>query len=120
MRYSGAISDCGAICTPIAAPVGNLSDLMERLGLGAAGIALKADFKKEVEEYYADMDETSRRDIIKLALAVKSRRGIGMDDLCSLFGWTFSKVSRIVTTLECDGFISVDLLQHCSPRVAKS
>ena len=104
----------------IAAPVGNLSDLMERLGLGAAGIALKADFKKEVEEYYADMDETSRRDIIKLALAVKSRRGIGMDDLCSLFGWTFSKVSRIVTTLECDGFISVDLLQHCSPRVAKS
>ena len=104
----------------IAAPVGNLSDLMERLGLGAAGIALKADFKKEVEEYYADMDETSRRDIIKLALAVKSRRGIGMDDLCFLFGWTFSKVSRIVTTLECDGFISVDLLQHCSPRVAKS
>ena len=104
----------------IAAPVGNLSDLMERLGLGAAGIDLKADFKKEVEEYYADMDETSRRDIIKLALAVKSMRGIGMDDLCSLFGWTFSKVSRIVTTLECDGFISVDLLQHCSPRVAKS
>ncbi|MCR5464068.1 MAG: DNA-protecting protein DprA [Bacteroidales bacterium] len=104
----------------IAAPIGNLSDLMERLGLGAAGIDLKADFKKEVEEYYADMDETSRRDIIKLALAVKSRRGIGMDDLCSLFGWTFSKVSRIVTTLECDGFISVDLLQHCSPRVAKS
>ena len=34
----------------IAAPVGNLSDLMEMLGLGAAGIALKADFKKEVEE----------------------------------------------------------------------
>lgn len=104
----------------IAAPIGDLADLMERLGLGTAGITLKADFRKEVEECYADLDETSRKDILKLALAVKSHRGIGMDELCSLFGWTFSKVSRIVTTLECDCFISVDLLQHCSPRVARS
>ena len=103
----------------IAAPIGNLADLVERLGLGKADISLKADFKAEVENHYSGLDEGSRRDILKIAMTVKSRRGIGMEELCELSGWTFSKVSRIVNTLECDGFISVDLLQHCSPRVAK-
>lgn len=104
----------------IAAPIGDLADLVERLGLGKAEMSLKADFKAEVERSYSDLDENSRRDILKVAMAVKARRGIGIDDLCSLLGWTFSKVSRIVNTLECDGLISVDLLQHCSPRVAKA
>ena len=104
----------------IAAPIGDLADLVERLGLGKAEMSLKADFKAEVERSYSDLDEVSRRDILKVAMAVKARRGIGIDDLCSLLGWTFSKVSRIVNTLECDGLISVDLLQHCSPRVAKA
>ncbi|MBO6247807.1 MAG: DNA-protecting protein DprA, partial [Bacteroidales bacterium] len=104
----------------IAEPIGNLSDLVERLGLGRAGLAVKADFRKDVEDCYSKLDEDSRRDLLKVALAIKSRRGIAMDELCSLLGWTFSKVSRIVTTLECDGFIAVDLLQHCSPRVARN
>ena len=103
----------------VAEPIGNLADLVVRLGLGKTDISLKANYKAEVEEYYSDLDDALRRDLLKVALAVKARRGIGMDELCSLFGWTFSKVSRLVTTLECDGFISVDLLQHCSPRTAK-
>ncbi len=104
----------------IAEPIGDLAELVERLGLGRTEMSLKADFKKEVEECYSDLDEGSRADLLKVALAVKSRRGIGIEELCELFGWTFSRVSRIVTTLECDGFIAVDLLQHCSPRVAKN
>ena len=103
----------------IAAPIGRLPDLVERLGLGKARIALKEDFKAEVEARYSDRDEASRRDILKLAMTVKARRGIGMDEIGELFGWPFSKVSRLVGELECDGFISVDLLQHCSPRTVK-
>ena len=104
----------------IAAPIGDLADLVERLGLGQSAMSLKADFKAEVERCYSDLDEDSKKDIIKVAMAVKARRGIGIDELCSLLGWTFSKVSRIVNTLECDGLIAVDLLQHCSPRVARA
>lgn len=103
----------------IAAPIGSLSDLVERLGLGKARIALKEDFKAEVEARYSDRDEASRREILKVAMTVKARRGIGMDEIGELFGWPFSKVSRLVGELECDGFISVDLLQHCSPRTVK-
>lgn len=104
----------------IAQPIGDLADLVERLGLGRTSLSLKADLKKAIEEFYSESDEATRRDMLKVAMTVKARRGIGMDELCSLFGWSFSKVSRIVTTLECDGFIAVDLLQHCSPRAAKN
>ena len=104
----------------IAAPIGDLAELVERLGLGRTGISLKSDFKAEVEDCYSSLDENSRKDILKVAMAVKARRGIGVDELCSLLGWTFSRVSRIVNTLECDGLISVDMLQHCFPRVAKA
>ena len=104
----------------IAAPIGDLSDLVERLGLGRAGEPLRTDFRSEVESCYSSLDEGTRKDLLKVAMTVKARRGIGIDELCSLLGWTFSKVSRIVNTLECDGLISVDLLQHCSPRVAKA
>lgn len=103
----------------IAEPIGSLPDLVEKLGLGKTSISLKADYKAEVEARYSDIDESSRRDLLKVAMTVKAKRGIGIDEMCSLFGWPFSKVSRLVTTLECDGFISVDLLQHCSPRTAK-
>ena len=57
--------------------------------------------------------------MMEAAMEIKSRRGISMDELCSRLGWTYSKVSRVVTTLECDGLVSVDLLQHCSARMEK-
>ena len=57
--------------------------------------------------------------LLKAAMKIKSRRGIAVDELCSSLGWAYSKASRIITTLECDGLISVDLLQHCSPRLDK-
>jgi hypothetical protein len=42
-----------------------------------------------------------------------------MDELCTKLDLDYSEVGRIVTMLECDGFISVDLLQHCSARMIK-
>ena len=103
----------------IAAPIGNIPDLLERLGLGKADISLQSDFKAEVEARYAGLDEGLRRDLLKVAMTVKSHRGIGMDEIRDSLGWPFSKVSRLVNELECDGIISVDLLQHCFARTVK-
>ena len=99
--------------------MGDLSDLVTKLGLGSSDIHLKDGFRNSVESYYSDLPEKDLADVMKLAMTIKKRRGIGMDDICTLLGWSYSKVSRIVTSLECDGFISVDLLQHCSPRMGK-
>ena len=103
----------------VASPVGDLSDLVAKLGLGSSGIHLKDGFRDSVESCYSDLPENDLSDVVKLAMTVRKRRGIGMDELCALLGWSYSKVSRIVTSLECDGFLSVDLLQHCSPRMGK-
>lgn len=103
----------------VASSIGDLSDLVAKLGLGSSGIHLKDSFRDSVESCYSDLPENELSDVVKLAMTVRKRRGIGMDELCTLLGWSYSKVSRIVTSLECDGFLSVDLLQHCSPRMGK-
>ncbi|MBQ8061175.1 MAG: DNA-processing protein DprA [Bacteroidales bacterium] len=103
----------------LASPVGDLSDLVSRLGLGDTQIRRKEDFRAAVTEQYSEMPDEEREDLLKAAMKIKGRRGIAVDELCAALGWSYSKVSRIVTTLECDGFISVDLLQHCSPRLDK-
>ena len=103
----------------IASPIGDLADLVQRLGLGSNDISLKDDFKDAVSRFYGDMPEGSRKEMLKVAMTVKSYRGISVDELCARLGWTFSKASRMITTLECDGFISVDLLQHCHPLHVK-
>ena len=103
----------------IAEPIGDLAGLAVRLGLGKSGPIRKEDFAASVRERYRELPQEESGDLLKAAVTVKSRRGIAMDELCSRLGWSYSKVSRIVTTLECDGFVSVDLLQHCSPRMDK-
>lgn len=98
----------------LAEQIGDLVELVSRLGLGKAGIRLKEDFRTEVEEYYkVRLEGTEYEDVLRLAMAVKGNRGISVDELCEKLKWTYSHVSRLVTTLECDGFITVDLLQHC-------
>ncbi len=103
----------------LASPIGDLADLVEGLGLGSSDIRLKDDYREALTRSYSDLPEASREELLKVAMTVKGHRGISVDELCSRLGWNFSKVSRTVTTLECDGFISVDLLQHCHPLAAK-
>lgn len=98
----------------VAEQIGDLGELVSKLGLGKVGSSLKEDFKADVEEYYKGrLPDGDHEDITRLAVQIKRRRGISVDELCERLKWTYSHVSRLVTTLECDGFISVDLLQHC-------
>lgn len=105
----------------VAEQIGDIGELVLRLGLGRAGKSLGNDFGEDVRLYYADrLPDSELGDIVKLASAVKRHRGISIDELCERLKWTYSRVSRLVTTLECDGFISVDLLQHCCSKAPKS
>lgn len=105
----------------LAEPVGDLGVLASKLGLGKTTMRLKGDFKAEVEGYYQEiLSGSDFDDMIRLAMLVKGHRGISIDELCDRLKWTYSRVSRLVTTLECDGFISVDLLQHCSATTKRA
>lgn len=104
----------------VAEQIGDLGELISKLGLGKADMGLKEDFRTEVEAYYKDRASgTDYEDVVRVAMAVKAHRGISVDELCAKLKWTYSHVTHLATTLECDGFISVDLLQHCWPRTKK-
>ena len=99
----------------LAVPMGDLRDLMSELGLGKPAVRTKEDFKECLVSFYkGNVQEPMLHDIVLLGSMVKANRGISMDELCCALGWPFSKVSQICTMLECDGFLDVDLLQHCS------
>lgn len=99
----------------IAEPIGDLSTLSERLGLGKPAKRKEADFLKAVsDKYEGEMDEAGLSLIKSIASLVKKRRGISMDEICQEKHLTFSTLSYYVNLLECDGFINVDLLQRCS------
>ena len=104
----------------LAEPVGDLGEFVARLGLGKSDLKLKEDFKEEVENRYRDqLQGAELESVVRLALTIKSHRGISLDELCSKLSWTYATVSRYTSLLECDGFISVDLLQHCHPDIRR-
>lgn len=104
----------------MAEQIGDLGELVAKLGLGRTDLRVKADFKEEIESYYkGKISDNEYDDIVRLALFIKGHRGVSIDELCEKLKWTYSRVSRLATTLECDGFITVDLLQHCHPNTKK-
>ena len=101
----------------LAEPIGDLVELMEKLGSGRTSISLKEDFKAEVERKYGrEMEGKEFISLMEVALKIKSNRGISIDELCRTLDLPFGKVRELTAILECDGFISIDLLQHCSAR----
>lgn len=105
----------------LAESIGDIGLLLSKLGLGKPDVSIKENFKSGIEEKYkGSMPEPEFEDLVRLAIRIKARRGISIDELCSLLNWPFSKVSRLTNLLECDGFISIDLLQHCSARLVEN
>ena len=105
----------------IAQQIGDLGDFIGRLGFGPAELGRQEDFRTAVENWYRDqLTEEELEAVLATATAVKTRRGISLDELCALLKWPYGKVARCTGLLECDGFISVDLLQKCCTNVGKS
>lgn len=101
----------------LAIPIGDLSDLIQRLGLGKAALRSQHDFVSAVREYYkVQFNEDELAEICSIAQCIKKNRDISMDEICQQKNLSFNTLSNYVTQLECDGFITVDILQHCSAR----
>ena len=105
----------------IAQQIGDLGEFLDKLGFGNPGIRTKADFRAAVENQYREQfPDESLREIVAVAMAVKRHRGLTLDDLSAMLKWPYGKVARYTGLLECDGFISVDLLQKCCANVGKT
>lgn len=101
----------------LAEPVGDLAELSVQLGLGRPPRSSGSGFLEGVREHYqASLTEAEVEDVLRMAGRIKKERGISVDGLSLALKWPFSKASRLATMLECDGFISIDLLQHCCAK----
>ena len=97
----------------VAEPITSVADLPAQLGLGGSALRRKASLEKLLEEKYAGALPEDRGALVRVALIVKSRRGIGVEEISRELGMSYSETIACVSTLESDGFLSQDLLQRC-------
>ena len=84
-------------------------DLVERLGLGKTARRRKAGLEALLaRKYGADSP------LIRLALAVRGRPGISLEELVRETGWSWPEVQERAALLETDGFLETDLLRRCT------
>ena len=96
----------------IAEIINSLDDLNLRLGLGAD---VKHRSERRLEDRYSGvLPEDKFRMMGEILALVRSRPGIGMEEMASLLECKFSRLSELVNLLESDGFISTDLLRRCT------
>lgn len=84
-------------------------DLVERLGLGRSARRRKADFAALLVRRYGPGSPQS-----ELALLVKSRPGITLEEIARETGRPWHEVMQRASELETDGFLETDLLQRCT------
>jgi len=98
----------------IAEPITNLDDFIASVGLSAFNRRRKADLEAElIDRYKEALTPEELSQLIKIALLIKSERGITPDGICSRLGYPYNLTVRFTGLLEGDGFISTDLLQRC-------
>lgn len=99
----------------VAVPIGSPAALISELGLNAPSVRSSEDYEDDLMKFYVkEYSAAEAADIIKIAMAIKKNRGVSLDELCAQLDWNFPKVSSLASLLECDGFITIDLLQHCA------
>jgi len=98
----------------LAEPIVDLSRAGEQLGLGRYNLRREGDFRNRVTETYRSLPEERREPLVCTAEAIRKRRGVTVDELCTVLGKPYPEVAALTATLESDGIISIDLLQRCT------
>ena len=102
----------------IAAPITDPEALPAALGLGRAPRSRTADLEEAVRQRFSPaLPEAEVGQLVRLASAVRDRRGIGFDELCRETALDYPAVARGAGLLEEEGFIRIDLLQRCTINI---
>ena len=84
-------------------------DLVERLGLGKTARRRKAGLEALLGRKYG-----LGSPLIQLALLVKSRPGITLEEVARETGWAWPEVQERAAILETDGYLETDILRRCT------
>ena len=84
-------------------------DLVERLGLGKTARRRKAGLEELLGRKYG-----LGSPLVQMALLVKSRPGISLEEIARETGWSWPEVQERAAILETDGYLATDLLRRCT------
>ena len=102
------------IMEKLAEPLTTLDELAAQLRLGSAGSRSGPDLEESIRACYSNAAQETVEQLVAVALTIRANRGIGPEEICRELGLDFGSVSAAVCLLESDGYISTDLLQHCT------
>lgn len=98
-----------------AEPIFSPEDFVARAGLGRMKkAAVQPDVSLVGGRCSSASGDTALRAMSSILSVVRRNRGITLDDLASASGLSWSETREYVARLECDGLLSVDILQRCS------
>lgn len=103
------------ISNKIAEPIISTESLIESIGMNPVRRSSKAACLESLTALYGQrLQAETVAEMSAILSVIRSRRGITIEEICSETGMSYSRLSSLVSMLEADGFISIDLLRRCS------
>lgn len=103
------------ISNKIAEPIISTESLIESIGMNPVRRSGKAACLESLTALYGQrLQAETVAEMSAILSVIRSRRGITIEEICSETGMSYSRLSSLVSMLEADGFISIDLLRRCS------
>lgn len=99
----------------LAEPITDLEAMVQVLGLGRSGVAIKERLEERIKRCFEGIiPDEDLAGMLEIAGWIRKRRGVTLDELCSLSGRSYSSISTMTGLMESEGLISLDLLQRCT------
>ncbi len=105
----------------IAEAVTDIGSLLKGLRMDMDGRGKRMSDRDVLEGIYGRrFSQDKIEDMARLLLIIRKDRGISVEDLAAASGMEYGKASGLVSILESDGMVSVDLLRRCTINIRKS
>ena len=96
-------------------PITSVEDFLKELGMSRRSTKATAESDgQRLQRLYSGTAAQDRIETMgRLLLAIRSEKGITIEDLACRTGLDYGRTAQMVGMLETDGFIITDLLQRC-------
>ena len=102
----------------IAEAVDSVEGMMDSMGMKRSKASALPTAADVIMDTFADKaDPVMVKELIDAVRAIRTHRGITLDDLSATLRCDYSRISRLAGMLEMEGVISVDLLQRCTLNI---
>jgi len=102
------------IAEKIAEPIDSLANFSETLGLGRWNCRNATDLEEEVRRHYGSRGPDEADTLARVASAVRKSRGITAEGIAESLGCPYGSALTLVSVLESDGFLFMDVLGRCT------